>query len=77
MSDRVGREGIWKIFTIYGVEGRLLKAVQPFYKMSKPYMRVNSKLSDEFSFDINVRQGFDMSSLLLNVYIILMVQWKR
>ena len=67
--DRVDREAMWKMLRIYGVGGRLLRAVQSMYAGSKACVRVGSEMSEWFSVRVGLRQGCVMSPWLFNLYI--------
>ena len=67
--DRVDREAMWKVLGIYGVGGRLLKAVRSMYECSKACVRVGSEMSEWFAVKIGLRQGCVMSPWLFNIYI--------
>ena len=53
---------------VYGVGGKLLKAVQSFYVNSRAYVRVGNDVSEWFPFNVGLRQGCVMSPWLFNVY---------
>ncbi len=38
--DRVDREGLWSLLQIYGIGGRLMRAVKSFYEGSRACVRV-------------------------------------
>ena len=52
----------------YGVEGKLLKAVQSFYVDSRACVRVGNDVSEWFPVNVGLRQGCVMSPWLFNVY---------
>ena len=54
---------------VYGVEGKLLKAVQSFYVESRACVRVGNDMSEWFLVNVGLRQGCVMSPWLFNVYI--------
>ena len=60
---------MWKMLRIYGVGGRLLRAVQSMYAGSKACVRVGSEMSEWFSVRVGLRQGCVMSPWLFNLYI--------
>ena len=41
-------DGMWKMLRVYGVEGKLLKAVQSFYVDSRARVRVGNDVSEWF-----------------------------
>ena len=53
---------------MYGVGGKLLKAVQSFYIDSRACVRVGNDVSEWFHVIVGLRQGCLMSLWLLNVY---------
>ena len=53
---------------VYGVGGKLLKAVQSFYVDSRACVRVGTDVSEWFLVKIGLRQGCVMSPWLFNVY---------
>ena len=54
---------------VYGVGGKLLKAVQRFYIVdSRACVRVGNEVSEWFSVNVGLRQGCVMSSWLFNLY---------
>ena len=66
--DRVDREAMWQVLRVYGVGGRLLRAVQSFYVESRACVRNGSEVSDWFPVKVGLRQGCVMSPWLFNVY---------
>ena len=67
--DRIDRKAMWKVLRIYGIGGRLLRAVESLYAGSKACVRVGSELSEWFSVKVGLRQGCVMSPWLFNLYI--------
>ena len=67
--DRVDRKAVWEVLGLYGVGGKLLKAVRSFYDGSKACVRVNDEMSDCFPVNVGLRQGCVMSPWLFNMYI--------
>ena len=53
---------------MYGVGGKLLKAVQSFYVDSRAFVRVGNDVSEGFPVNVGLRQGCVMSPWLFNVY---------
>ena len=66
--DTVDRQGMSQILRVYGVGGKLLKAVQSFYVDSRACVRVGNDVSRWFLVNVGLRQGCVMSSWLFNVY---------
>ena len=46
--DTIDRHGMWQILKVYGVGGKLLKAVQSFYVDSRVCVRVGNDVSEWF-----------------------------
>ena len=67
--DTIDRHGMWQMLTVYGVGGKLLKAVQSFYVDSRACVRVGNDVSERFLVNVGLRQGCVMSPWLFNVYI--------
>ena len=67
--DRVDREAMWNVLRLYGVGGKLLKAVKSLYVGSKACVRVGNELSDWFEVRVGLRQGCVMLPWLFNLYI--------
>ena len=44
--DTIDRHGMWQILRVYGVGGKLLKAVQSFYVDSRACVRVGNDVSE-------------------------------
>ena len=53
---------------LYGVGGKLLKAVQSFYVDSRACVRVRNDVSELFPVNIGLRQVCAMSPWLFNIY---------
>ena len=66
--DTIDRHGMWQILRVYGVGGKLLKAVQRFYVDSRVCVLVGNDVSEWFTVNVGLRQGCVMSSWLFNVY---------
>ena len=66
--DTIDRHGMWQMLGVYGVGGKLLKAVQSFYVDSKACVRVGNDVSQWFPVNVGLRQGCVMSPWLFNVY---------
>ena len=66
--DRVDRDALWEVMRIYGVGGRLLRAVKSFYVDSKACVRVGNETSEWFSVKTGVRQGCVISPWLFNIF---------
>ena len=60
---------MWQMLRVYGVGGKLLKAVHSFYVDSRACVRVGNDVSEWFPVNVGLRQGCVMSPWLFNVYI--------
>jgi len=67
--DRVSRSRLFECLTEYGVQGKLLKAVQALYNVSRSYVRTGGEVSDSFDVRIGLRQGCVLSPLLFSIFI--------
>ena len=52
--DTINRHGIWQMLRVYGVGGKLLKAVQSFYIDSRACVWVGNDVSEWFPVNVNV-----------------------
>ena len=66
--DTIDRHGKWQMLRVYGVGGKLSKAVQSFYVDSTACVRVGYDVSERFPVNVGLRQGGVMSPWLFNVY---------
>ena len=66
--ETIDRHGMWQMLTVYGVRGKLLKAVQSFYIESSAYVRVGNDVSEWFPVNVGLIQICVMSPWLFNVY---------
>ncbi|MCP4337615.1 MAG: reverse transcriptase family protein, partial [Desulfobulbaceae bacterium] len=66
--DRIDREGLWKVLRIYGVPGKLLRAVKSLYEGARAAVRVESEQSEFFELNVGLKQGCVMSPWLFSVY---------
>ena len=66
--DRVDRDAMWNVLRIYGVGGKLLRAVQSLYADSRACVRVGNEMSEWFPVKVGLRQGCMMSQWLFNLY---------
>ena len=65
--DTIDRHGMWQMLRVYGVGGKLLKAVQSFY-VDWACVWVGNDMSEWFLVNVGLRQGCAMSPWLFNVY---------
>ena len=66
--DTTERHGMWLMLSVYGVGGKLLKAVQSFYIDSRVCVWVGNDVSECFPVNVGSRRGCLMSPWLFNVY---------
>ena len=59
---------MWQMLRVYGVGGKLLKAVQSSYVDSRACVWVGIEMREWFSVNVGLRQGCMTSPRLLNVY---------
>ena len=64
--DTIDRQGMRQMLRVYGVGGKLLKAVQT---NSRACVRVGMDVSEWFPVNVGLRHGCVMSPWLFNVYI--------
>ena len=67
--DKVWREDMWRTLAMYGVSGRLLRAVKALYENSKARVGVEDELTECFEVRQGVRQGCPLSPWLFNVFL--------
>ena len=72
--DRVWRAGLWEALKQYGVQGRLLRAVQGLYQDSEAAVKVGEETTEWFKVQRGVRQGCPMSPWLFNIYLDMVVK---
>ena len=65
--DTIDRHGMLQMLRVYGVVGKLLKAVQSLYVDSSACVRVRNDVCEWFPVNIGLRQGCVMSTRLFNV----------
>ena len=66
--DRIDREAMWRVLSMYGVNDDLIRGIRSFYEGSEACVRVCRQESDWFSVRVGLRQGCVMSPWLFNVY---------
>ena len=66
--DTIDWHGMWQMLRVYGVGGKLLKAVHSFYIDSRTCVLVGNDVSERFPVNVGLRQGCVMSPWLFNVY---------
>ena len=65
--DKVWRTGLWRKLLGYGISGKCFNVIHNMYKDSKSRISLNCEKSDYFPCQIGVRQGENLSPLLLEV----------
>ena len=75
--DQVWRDDMWRTLAMYGVSGRLLRAVKALYEDSKARVRVEDELTECFDVRQGVRQGCPLSPWLFNVFMDMVAQEAR
>ena len=60
---------MWQMLRVYGVGGKLLKALQNFYVDSRACVRVGNDVSEWFPVNVGLRRGCVTSPWLFNVYV--------
>ena len=66
--DTIDRHGMWQMLRVFGVGGKLLKAVQSFHTDSRACVQMGNDVSEWFPVNVGLRQGCVMSPWLFNVY---------
>ena len=54
--DTIDRHGMWQMLRVYGVGGKLSKAVQSFYVDSRACVRVRNDVSEWFPVNVGLRR---------------------
>ena len=67
--DTIDRHGMWQMLRVYGVGGKLLKAVQSFYVDSRVCVWEGNDVSELFPVNVGVRLSCVMSPWWFNGYI--------
>ena len=67
--DTIDRHGMRQMLRVYGVGGKLLKAVQSFYIDNRACVMMGNDVSGWFPVNVGLRHGCVMSSCLFNIYI--------
>merc|ERR1712002_761243 len=58
--ERIDRDAMWRVLSMYGINGELLAAVQSMYERSECCVRVCREECEWFNVRIRLRQGFVM-----------------
>ena len=75
LEDTIDQHGMWQIQRVYGFRGKLFKAVQSFYVDSGVCVWVGMDVNESFLINVVLRQGYVMSSWLINVNMELWMVW--
>ncbi len=67
--DRVDWLALWDVLKIYGVGGKLLRAVKSFYEEASACVKIRGETSENFEIKVGLRQGCVMSPWLFNIYV--------
>ena len=67
--DNVNRGKLWKALEEYGVQGKLLRAIQALYEGGKACVKVGQSKTEMFDVQKGVRQGCTLFPWLCNVFI--------
>ena len=66
--DRIDREAMWSVLSMYGINGDLLRAIQSLYAESEACVRVCREEGEWFGVKVGLRQGCVMSPWLFNMF---------
>ena len=66
--DRIDRDEMWRVSSMYGINEQLLKVVQSLYTGTETCVRVYREESEWFKVGVGLRQGSVMSPLLFNSF---------
>ena len=66
--DRIDRDAMWRVLSMYGINGQLLKAVQSLYTGSEACVRVCREEGEWFEVGVGLKQGCVMSPWLFNLF---------
>ena len=61
--ETIDQHGMWQMLRVYGLGGKLLKAVQNFY-IDRACVRVGKDVSEWFPVNVGLRQGCDASMVV-------------
>ena len=65
----MNRKRLWRVLEEYGVESRLLLAIQSLYEGGKASVRIGDRESECFGVNRGVRQGCTLLPWLFNVFV--------
>ena len=66
--DTIDRHGMWQMLRVYGVGGKLLKAVQSFYVHSRTCVWVGMDVNEWFPVNVGLKYDWVMSPWVFDVY---------
>ena len=66
--DRIDRNAMWRVLGVYGINGKLLRAIQSLYSESEACVRICRREGDWFRVKVGLRQGCVMSPWLFNLF---------
>ena len=69
VCDTIVQHSMWQMLRVYGVGGKLLKAVQSFFVDSRACVRVGNDVSEWFPVNVGLREGCVKIPWLFNIYI--------
>ena len=61
VSEHLWLHVMWQMLRVYGVGGRLFKAVQSVHVNSRACVQVENDVSEQFPVNVGLRQGCVMS----------------
>ena len=67
--DMISRSFLWQKLLNYNINGKFIRIIHKMYQDIKSCVIVNNKCSNLFPCSIGVRQGENLSSLLLSIYL--------
>ena len=67
--DTVWRVGLWRKMIECGINGKIMTVIFNLYKGIKSRVLLDGSLSEEFSCNIGVRQGENLSPLLFSIFV--------
>ena len=66
--DTIDQHGMWHMLIVYGVGGKLWKAVQSFYVDGRVRAWIGNDMNEWFPVNVGLKQGCVMSPWLFDVY---------
>ncbi len=59
--DKVDWLALWEVLRMYGVGGKLLRAIKSFYEAASACVKIIGETSEHFEIKVGLRQGCVMS----------------